>query len=74
MIENSFAITGTFIAYLILMLAIGVIAYKRTSSSSDYFLGVTVRLVLACGSVCWRFRYEWLAAAWLARLCLCGGY
>lgn len=39
MIENSFAITGTFIAYLILMLAIGVIAYKRTSSSSDYFLG-----------------------------------
>ncbi|MDN3680796.1 sodium/proline symporter PutP [Vibrio tapetis subsp. quintayensis] len=39
MIENSFAITGTFIAYLIGMLAIGVIAYKRTSSSSDYFLG-----------------------------------
>lgn len=39
MIENSFAITGTFIAYLILMLAIGVIAYKRTSNSSDYFLG-----------------------------------
>ncbi|WP_104400920.1 sodium/proline symporter PutP [Vibrio penaeicida] len=37
--ENSFAITGTFIAYLILMLAIGVIAYKRTSNSSDYFLG-----------------------------------
>ncbi len=39
MIENSFAITTTFIAYLIMMLAIGVIAYKRTSSSSDYFLG-----------------------------------
>ncbi|WP_190335827.1 sodium/proline symporter PutP [Vibrio sp. S9_S30] len=39
MIENSFAITGTFIAYLILMLAIGIIAYKRTSNSSDYFLG-----------------------------------
>ncbi len=39
MIENSFAITTTFIAYLILMLAIGVIAYKRTSSSTDYFLG-----------------------------------
>ncbi|MBD1558088.1 sodium/proline symporter PutP [Vibrio sp. S9_S30] len=37
--ENSFAITGTFIAYLILMLAIGIIAYKRTSNSSDYFLG-----------------------------------
>jgi len=39
MIENSFAITTTFIAYLIMMLAIGVIAYKRTSSSTDYFLG-----------------------------------
>ncbi|AIW16759.1 sodium/proline symporter PutP [Vibrio tubiashii] len=37
--ENSFAITTTFIAYLILMLAIGVIAYQRTKSSSDYFLG-----------------------------------
>ncbi len=38
MIESSFAITGTFIAYLILMVAIGVYAYKKTSSSSDYFL------------------------------------
>ncbi len=37
--ENSFAITTTFIAYLILMLAIGVIAYQRTKNSSDYFLG-----------------------------------
>ncbi|GAA5645782.1 MULTISPECIES: sodium/proline symporter PutP [Vibrio] len=37
--ENSFAITTTFIVYLILMLAIGVIAYQRTKNSSDYFLG-----------------------------------
>lgn len=37
--ENSFAITTTFIAYLVLMLAIGVIAYQRTKNSSDYFLG-----------------------------------
>ncbi len=37
--ENSFAITSTFIAYLIMMLAIGVIAYQRTKNSSDYFLG-----------------------------------
>ncbi|NVN80102.1 sodium/proline symporter PutP [Vibrio sp. Scap24] len=37
--ENSFAITTTFIAYLVMMLAIGVIAYKRTSNSTDYFLG-----------------------------------
>ena len=36
---NSFAITTTFIAYLILMLAIGVIAYQRTKNSTDYFLG-----------------------------------
>jgi len=35
MIENSFAITATFVAYLIVMLAIGVVAYMRTSISSD---------------------------------------
>ena len=39
MIENNFAITATFIAYLALMLFIGYYAYKRTSTSSDYFLG-----------------------------------
>ena len=39
MIENSFAITATFVAYLIVMLAIGVVAYMRTANSSDYFLG-----------------------------------
>ncbi len=37
--ENSFAITTTFIVYLILMLGIGVYAYQRTKNSSDYFLG-----------------------------------
>lgn len=37
--ENSFAITTTFILYLILMLAIGVAAYLRTKNSADYFLG-----------------------------------
>ncbi|TVO35738.1 sodium/proline symporter PutP [Vibrio algivorus] len=37
--ENSFAITSTFFGYLVLMLAIGYVAYKRTSSSTDYFLG-----------------------------------
>lgn len=36
---NSFAITGTFIVYLIAMLAIGVYAYMRTKNSTDYFLG-----------------------------------
>ena len=39
MIENSFAITSTFIAYLAIMLAIGYYAYKRTSNATDYFLG-----------------------------------
>ncbi|PMN92707.1 sodium/proline symporter PutP [Enterovibrio norvegicus] len=39
MIENSFAISATFIVYLVLMLGIGVYAYKRTTSSEDYFLG-----------------------------------
>lgn len=36
---NGFAITSTFIAYLIAMLAIGVFAYLRTKNSMDYFLG-----------------------------------
>ncbi|MEL0638164.1 sodium/proline symporter PutP [Marinomonas sp. TI.3.20] len=40
MIENSsFAISFTFLAYLIVMLGIGLYAYKLTSSSEDYFLG-----------------------------------
>ncbi|GAL04466.1 proline/sodium symporter PutP [Photobacterium aphoticum] len=39
MIESNFAITATFITYLIGMLAIGYLAYKRTASSADYFLG-----------------------------------
>lgn len=39
MISNNIAITGTFILYLIGMLAIGFYAYKRTANSSDYFLG-----------------------------------
>jgi len=39
MIENSFAITATFIFYLAVMLLIGYYAYKRTSNTSDYFLG-----------------------------------
>ncbi|WP_445400985.1 sodium/proline symporter PutP [Zobellella sp. An-6] len=39
MIESNFAITGTFIVYLIGMMAIGYYAYKRTANSADYFLG-----------------------------------
>lgn len=39
MIEQNFAITATFIAYLGLMLYIGYYAYQRTANSSDYFLG-----------------------------------
>ncbi len=39
MIENNIAISFTFLAYLVVMLGIGLYAYKRTSSSEDYFLG-----------------------------------
>ncbi|MBL1376566.1 sodium/proline symporter PutP [Zobellella iuensis] len=39
MIESNYAITGTFIVYLIGMMAIGYYAYKRTANSADYFLG-----------------------------------
>ncbi|WP_417537442.1 sodium/proline symporter PutP [Marinomonas sp.] len=39
MIESSYAISLTFLAYLVIMLGIGLYAYKRTSSSEDYFLG-----------------------------------
>ncbi|WP_408646009.1 sodium/proline symporter PutP [Zobellella maritima] len=37
--ESNSAITGTFIVYLIAMMAIGYYAYKRTANSADYFLG-----------------------------------
>ncbi|MGO1296450.1 MAG: sodium/proline symporter PutP [Vibrio sp.] len=36
---SSIAITGTFVVYLVLMLAIGLYAYQRTKNSTDYFLG-----------------------------------
>ena len=39
MIESTGAVTATFVVYLLLMLAIGYVAYRRTASSSDYFLG-----------------------------------
>lgn len=39
MIETNFAITATFIAYLLLMMGIGYYAYQRTVDSTDYFLG-----------------------------------
>ncbi len=39
MIDNNYAITGTFLVYLAVMLLIGYYAYQRTSNSSDYFLG-----------------------------------
>jgi len=36
---GSLSVILTFIAYLLLMLMVGLWAYRRTSSSSDYFLG-----------------------------------
>jgi sodium/proline symporter len=39
MLEANAPIVATFFAYLVLMLAIGVWAYRRTADSSGYFLG-----------------------------------
>lgn len=39
MIGNSVGISITFIAYILLMLGIGYVAWKRTSNLSDYILG-----------------------------------
>ena len=39
MIEDTVAVTWTFVLYLALMLALGVIAYLRTQNLSDYILG-----------------------------------
>ncbi|WP_028864726.1 sodium/proline symporter PutP [Psychromonas aquimarina] len=39
MVENSLTTIATFIVYLIVMLAIGLYAYRRTANASDYFLG-----------------------------------
>ncbi|MEQ5834479.1 sodium/proline symporter PutP [Marinobacter sp. NFXS9] len=39
MVGNNLGVTLTFIVYILLMLAIGYIAWKRTSNLSDYVLG-----------------------------------
>ncbi len=39
MIEDTFAVSVTFILYIIGMLALGLVAYMRTQSLSDYILG-----------------------------------
>jgi len=39
MIEANTPVIATFAAYLVLMLAIGFWAYRRTADSSGYFLG-----------------------------------
>ncbi|RCV91240.1 sodium/proline symporter PutP [Billgrantia montanilacus] len=39
MVDNNMAIGFTFLAYLILMLGIGIVAYRRTTNLSDYILG-----------------------------------
>ncbi|MGL6260151.1 sodium/proline symporter PutP [Vibrio sp. WXL103] len=36
---GSWAVTTTFVAYLVVMLGIGAVAYMRTKNSTDYFLG-----------------------------------
>lgn len=39
MTDSSYAVSITFIVYLVLMLGIGVYAYLKTKNSEDYFLG-----------------------------------
>ncbi|WP_455544570.1 sodium/proline symporter PutP [Intestinibacter sp.] len=39
MIGSNFTIIVIFVLYLVMMLAIGLMAYKRTSNTEDYFLG-----------------------------------
>ncbi|MGL6212678.1 sodium:solute symporter family transporter, partial [Billgrantia desiderata] len=39
MVQNNMAIGFTFVVYLLLMLGIGIVAYKRTTNLSDYILG-----------------------------------
>ncbi|CAH0535798.1 Sodium/proline symporter [Vibrio stylophorae] len=38
-VQVSYATLGTFLVYLLAMLAIGIYAYTRTKNSNDYFLG-----------------------------------
>ncbi|GGX95341.1 sodium:proline symporter [Litchfieldella qijiaojingensis] len=39
MVQNNFSIGFTFAVYLLVMLGIGIVAYKRTNNLSDYILG-----------------------------------
>ena len=39
MIQSNFTIIVIFVLYLVMMLTIGLMAYKRTSNTEDYFLG-----------------------------------
>ena len=39
MIENNITIIVMFVLYLVMMMAIGLIAFKRTSNTADYYLG-----------------------------------
>ncbi|MFW5825618.1 MAG: sodium:solute symporter family transporter, partial [Marinobacter sp.] len=39
MVENNLGVIVTFVLYLVLMLAIGYVAWKRTTNLSDYILG-----------------------------------
>ena len=39
MIGNNITIIVVFILYLLMMLVIGIVAFKRTSNTADYYLG-----------------------------------
>ena len=39
LVESNLTIIVIFVLYLVMMLAIGLMAYKKTSNTEDYFLG-----------------------------------
>ena len=39
MIGNNIAIILMFVLYLVMMLGIGIVAFKKTSNTTDYYLG-----------------------------------
>lgn len=69
--ENSFAITTTFIVYLILMLAIGGLRLSANEKLSRLLSGWPFIRAMACSTLCWRIRYEWLVTARSAGLRVC---
>ena len=61
MVQSNITIIVIFVIYLAMMLAIGLIAYKKTSNTEDYFLGGR-KLGSWVVSLSASIRYEWMDA------------